>query len=109
DHEEMGERWVIEDGKARGRPESVTAEIAWLVRQHLEFSKASFREDPRAESTWKRLFALDLNPARVKRLALFTVLDIQATHPKAWTPWKEKLLFSLTEELLEPQRSKTLK
>lgn len=109
DHEALGEKWVLDDATKRGRAESLTTEIAWLVRYHLEFSKASFKEDPRAESTWKRLLALDLNPARIKRLALFTVLDIEATNPKAWTPWKEKLLFALTQELLEPQRVKTLK
>lgn len=109
DHEEVGERWVREDGRRFERSEQFTEEVAWLVRHHLDFSNAAFREDPRSEATWRRLFDLGLNPGRIRRLALFTVLDIQATHPKAWTPWKEKLLFELTENLLDPSRLKSLK
>lgn len=108
DHEEVGEKWVYKDGKERDRSEVLTEEVAWLVRHHLEFSKAAFREDPRSEKTWQRLYSLGLNPGRIRRLILFTALDIQATHPKAWTPWKEKLLFELAQNLLTPARLKTL-
>lgn len=108
DHEELGEKWVREDGKKFGRNEALTEEVAWIVRNHLEFSKAAFREDPRSEKTWQRLFALGLNEDRIRRLMIFTVLDIQATHPKAWTPWKEKLLAELAQNLLSPNRLKTI-
>lgn len=109
DHEEVGEKWVRQDGRSRERSDVFTDEVAWLVRHHLEFSKAAFREDPRSEKTWQRLFALGLNPGRIRRLSLFTILDIQATHPKAWTPWKEKLLFDLAQNLIHPSRLKILK
>lgn len=109
DHEAIGEKWVRDDGERFDRSEQFTEEVAWLVRHHLDFSVAAFREDPRSESTWQRLFDLGLNPGRLRRLALFTVLDIQATHPKAWTPWKEKLMFELMENLLDPSRLKSLK
>jgi [protein-PII] uridylyltransferase len=109
DHEEIGEKWVRDDGRKLERSEVFTEEVAWIVRHHLEFSKAAFREDPRSERTWQRLFELGLNEGRIRRLALFTILDIQATHPKAWTPWKEKLLFELTENLINPSRLKVLK
>lgn len=109
EHEEIGERWVFEDGRKFDRADAMTEEVAWLVRHHLDFSVAAFREDPRSETTWRRLFDLGLTPARIRRLALFTILDIQATHPKAWTPWKEKLLFELTQNLLDPSRLKSLK
>ncbi|MBX3018398.1 MAG: HD domain-containing protein [Bdellovibrionaceae bacterium] len=109
DHEAVGEKWVRDDGRKFERSEQFTEEVGWLVRHHLDFSVAAFREDPRSETTWRRLFDLGLNPGRIRRLALFTVLDIQATHPKAWTPWKEKLMFELMENLLDPSRLKSLK
>lgn len=108
DHEVIGEKWVWDDAKKWGRTK-YREEVAWLVKNHLEFSKAAFREDPHDEKTWQRLYALELKPTRIRRLMVFTVLDIQATHPKAWTPWKEKLLFDLGSNLLDPKRISIMK
>lgn len=104
DHESIGAEFVRNDEKRFRRSKTWTTEIAWLAQHHLEFSKAAFRENPRDENTLKRLTHLGLTPERIRRLAIFTVLDIRATHPKAWTPWKEKLLWDLVENLSRPKK-----
>lgn len=108
DHEELGRDYVRDDQKVFKQSQEWDEEIGWIVQNHLEFSKAAFRENPREEGTLKRLGALELNDERIRRLALFTVLDIRATHPKAWTPWKEKLLWDLGENLRRPKRIESL-
>jgi [protein-PII] uridylyltransferase len=103
-HEEIGSEYVLQDHQRFRRSKSWTQEVDWLVKNHLEFSKAAFRGDPNDDQALARLYELDLTPERVRRLMVFTVLDIRATHPKAWTPWKEQLLLSLYRKLMDPER-----
>jgi [protein-PII] uridylyltransferase len=108
DHEKIGAEYVHQDQKYFRQNEKWRDEVAWIVRYHLEFSRAAFRENPRDPVTLKKLAEIQLTPARIRRLALFTVLDIRATHPQAWTPWKEKLLLTLAESLSHPGQIQNL-
>jgi [protein-PII] uridylyltransferase len=66
-------------------------------------STASFRQNPQAQTTWNRLFARGVEGRRMVLLALFTAIDIRATNPEAWTPWKAQLLYNLVENLRSPE------
>jgi hypothetical protein len=54
-------------------------DVHWLVENHLLMSTASFRQNPQAQTTWKRLFARGVEGRRMVLLALFTAIDIRAT------------------------------
>ena len=105
DHEEIGSDYVRQDARRFGRPKAWTDEVDWLVRNHLEFSKAAFRGDPNDPNLHSKLHDLALTPDRIRRLMVFTFLDIRATHPKAWTAWKEQLLLNLYQKLRDPART----
>lgn len=107
-HEDIGSDYVKKDSVRFGRKKEWSEEVDWMVRNHLEFSKAAFRGDPNDEATHRKLFALGLTPERIRRLMVFTFLDIRATHPKAWTPWKERLLLDLYKNLMDPERSQEI-
>ena len=40
---------------------------------------------------------------RLALLGVFTIVDIRATNPEAWTSWKERLLSELVEQLERPE------
>jgi [protein-PII] uridylyltransferase len=73
------------------------------VANHLILSTAAFRQNPQAQTTWKRLFERGVEGRRLTLLALFTAIDIRSTNPEAWTDWKAKLMLSLVENLRSPQ------
>lgn len=103
-HAEIGEELVREDFKKFKISEKVTEEVAFLVRNHLELSVASFRKNPQSENTWKDFWAKGMTPDRLRRLAIFTVIDIRATHPEAWNSWKAELLTECVRNLLAPEK-----
>lgn len=81
----------------------IKEEVHWLVANHLLLSTAAFRQNPQGQSTWKRLFERGVEGHRLTLLALFTAIDIRATNPEAWTPWKSQLLLDLVKNLRSPQ------
>lgn len=99
DHEKVALDFVKKDAKTSRATQRWVEEVCWLVEHHLRFSKAAFRQDLADEATLLSLVEMQLTPGRIRRLAVFTALDIRATHPKAWTPWKEALLVKLVEHL----------
>lgn len=80
-------------------------EVAWLVENHLLLSTAAFRQNPNQPATWQRLFERGVAGERLKRLMIFTAIDILATNPQAWTPWKSVLLFDLYKNMTSPSAS----
>ncbi len=84
-------------------PESLRAEIVWLIENHLELSIAAFRGNPASPATWRALHAKGVQGDRLARLAIFTAVDILATNREAYTPWKERLLFDLVRNLEKPE------
>lgn len=104
DHEELGAKWVQRDLAAFGLSEADTREVRWLVKNHLAFSQAALRRDPQDPAVLKSLGKLELTEDRVRRLLLFTAIDILGTNPQAWNEWKAKLLANLAERLLSEDR-----
>lgn len=108
DHEDLGAKWVQRDLTAFGLSASDTREVRWLVQNHLAFSQAALRRDPNDPAILRGLEQLHLTEDRVRRLLLFTAIDILGTNPQAWNEWKAKLLASLGERLLsEDQKLET--
>lgn len=99
DHSDLGVEIVKRDFKGYGFTPEFTDEVAWIVQNHLELSIAAFRKNPRARSTWEDLQAKGVHGRRLKRLAIFTVIDICATNPEAWNDWKARLLKELVDSL----------
>jgi [protein-PII] uridylyltransferase len=83
--------------------ENLKQDVRWLVESHLLMSTASFRQNPQSPSTWKRLFARGVEGRRLVLLAMFTAIDIRATNPEAWTPWKAQLLLNLVNNMRSPE------
>ncbi len=97
DHSEVGESLVY--APKTQVPRELRDDVAWLVRRHLIFSTAAFRRNPEDVSTWKWLTDQGLTPAKVNLLAVFTALDIMATNPDAWNPWKAQMLTQLAKKM----------
>lgn len=104
DHSDLGEVYVRQELKKFGVKKQIIEEVSFLVRHHLALSVAAFRKNPQDEKTWKDFWQLGMTDARVRRLALFTVVDIRATHPQAWTSWKAQLLTECVSNLLSPEK-----
>jgi [protein-PII] uridylyltransferase len=102
DHSTEGAKLVDRYFTEWAYPEQLKAEVRWLVENHLILSTAAFRQNPQAQTTWKRLFERGVEGKRLVLLTLFTAIDIRATNPEAWTGWKAKLLYDLAENLRSP-------
>jgi [protein-PII] uridylyltransferase len=103
DHSTEGAKLVDKYFTEWGYPEPLRDDVRWLVENHLLISTAAFRQNPQAQSTWKRLFERGVHGRRLILLTLFTAVDIRATNPEAWTEWKAKLLLTLVDNLRSPQ------
>ncbi|NJM10406.1 MAG: HD domain-containing protein [Bdellovibrionaceae bacterium] len=103
DHSTEGAKLVEKYFTNWGYSESLKDDVRWLVESHLLMSTAAFRQNPQAQTTWKRLFARGVEGRRLTLLALFTAIDIRATNPEAWTPWKAQLLLNLVENMRSPE------
>lgn len=99
DHSKFGVAIVEKDFKAFHHSKQFTQEVAWMVENHLELSKAAFRKNPRDPKVWQELRDKGVEGIRLRRLALFTAIDIRATNPEAWNDWKAKLLSELVANL----------
>ncbi|MCB0384262.1 MAG: HD domain-containing protein [Bdellovibrionales bacterium] len=119
-HSIKGATLVKKDLVAMKVPLRLTVETAWMVEHHLDVSTAAFRMNPHAKATWQRLHEKGIKGDRLRRLVIFTAVDIQATNPEAWSEWKERLLMDLYDvatskrasqfmELLESAESERVK
>jgi [protein-PII] uridylyltransferase len=104
-HAELGVAVAQTDMERFGKSETFVREVSWIVEQHLILSSAAFRENSRSPRTWQKLAEKGAVGRRLTRLAVFTIVDIRATNPDAWTPWKERLLAELVEQLTRPEAS----
>jgi len=103
DHEIQGIEIALHDLGRFGVKASLAREVSWIVEEHLALSNAAFRENPRAPHTWRALADKGIRGRRLHVLAVFTIVDIRATNPEAWTPWKERLLHELVVQLERPE------
>lgn len=108
DHSLEGRNIVERDFEKFKFANHFTQEVMWVVENHLLLSMAAFRQDPHSPEVWQELFDKGAHGARLRRLALFTAADIQATNPDAWTSWKEKLLMGLVQAIEAPQGGRFL-
>jgi len=103
DHSQEGKLIAEKDLTALGFPKTFVAEIAWMAENHLMLSIAAFKKDPHSPEVWQDLLEKGIHGERLRRLAVFTAIDIYATNPEAWTSWKEKLIFDLVQSIETPQ------
>ncbi|MBF0415129.1 MAG: [protein-PII] uridylyltransferase [Magnetococcales bacterium] len=75
--------------------------VAWLVENHLVFSRTAFRRDLGDPKTITAFAEQMANTKRLKLLFLLTIADIRAVGPGVWTPWKATLLWQLYNFALE--------
>lgn len=106
DHSNEGAKIVKHQLISMGISLKLTAQVAWMVQNHLVLSGAAFRQNPHASATWAELFRRGVKGRRISKLALFTAIDIRATNPEAWNEWKERLLNDLTQALRSPKASR---
>lgn len=100
DHSTVGEKITEKELKKMGvLSQQDLLEVNWLVRNHLEVSKAAFKRNPNSQKTLDYLFELGVKGPRIRRLALLTALDIKATNPDAWNDWKARLISELVKNL----------
>jgi [protein-PII] uridylyltransferase len=99
DHSQKGVAIVRRELGKVGVDPAVIDEVEWMVNNHLLLSTAAFRMNVREPATWQHLHAAGAVGPRLKRLAIFTAVDIRATNPEAWSEWKERLLADLLEAM----------
>lgn len=103
DHAIKGVEIARRDLMRFGKRSTFIREACWIVEEHLTMSVAAFRENSRSPRTWRALAEKGVTGRRVAMLAVFTVVDILGTNPEAWTPWKERLLLELCQQLERPE------
>ncbi|RYZ76564.1 MAG: HD domain-containing protein, partial [Proteobacteria bacterium] len=108
DHSVEGIDIARQDLLAFGKSESFIKEVTWIVERHLILSAAAFRENPTSPKTWAALAEKGVAGRRIALLAAFTFVDIRATNPEAWTPWKERLLSELVTHLEKPEANSAI-
>lgn len=96
-HEQFGAEVVQKDFALWKLPKSLSAEVAWIVEKHLVISQFAFRQNIRSTQTWSKLSEQGVVGQRLVRLAVFTAMDILATNPEAWNPWKSNLIKELVD------------
>lgn len=99
EHSQAGVGIVAKDFRSFKFSKSFTAEVSWMVENHLQLSQAAFRKNPKDPKVWQELREKGVEGARLRRLAIFTAIDIRATNPEAWNDWKAKLLKDLVLNL----------
>lgn len=112
DHSERGARvarTVGERFEAAGLPSwssEETADLVWLVKEHLTMSTMSQRRDV-SDRALLDSFADDVRDTeRLTMLYLLTFADMKGTSPKVWTDWKGLLLTKLYHNTKEVLRSR---
>jgi [protein-PII] uridylyltransferase len=103
DHSVEGVAVAQHDLSRFGLDKTFIKEVCWIVEEHLALSAAAFRENPHSPRTWQSLADKGVRGRRLALLAVFTIVDIRATNPDAWTPWKERLLAELIEQFEKPE------
>ena len=102
DHSERGRELVRTEFQRFGWSEAASEDVQWLVQNHLILSQAAFRKNPSSPSTWAELQRQGASGSALRRLAVFTALDIMASNPEAWTDWKARLLSDLLKAIRSP-------
>ncbi len=95
DHSEIGRRMSLEIGERLFLGDRRTADLAFLVHQHLAMSHLAFRRDTGDKAVIQR-FAHDIvTPQRLRMLYAVTCADLAAVGPEVLTRWKVDVLADL--------------
>ena len=103
DHSHKGAESVLKMLPKNFISKEFQAELSWLVQNHLLLSSLAFKRSSISSETLKELQDHGVTDQRLKRLAVFTVIDIKATNPEAWTSWKGQLLKDFLIDLRSPE------
>ena len=103
DHSHKGAKNVLQMLPANFISKSFKVELSWLVENHLLLSALAFKRSSISSETLKELQDHEASDKRMQRLAVFTVIDIKATNPEAWTTWKGQLLKDFLVDLRSPE------
>ena len=85
-----------------------TADVAWLIEQHLVMSDTAQRRDLSDRRTIDTFAAIAGTLDRLNMLFVLTICDIRAVGPGVWNSWKGELLRTLyweTEHLISGEHS----
>lgn len=82
-------RWTAEE----------TADLVWLVAEHLTLSDTAQRRDLSDPALIQALAEQTGSLERLTMLVLLTYADMRSTSPKVWTNWKRSLLLELYERV----------
>lgn len=108
DHSIEGIAIAQKDLTSFGKPAALVRDVTWIVEEHLILSSAAFKENPASPRTWAKLASRGVEKRRIPLLATFTIVDIRATNPEAWTPWKERLLNQVVTHLENPEATNAI-
>jgi [protein-PII] uridylyltransferase len=94
-HSEKGARLARRVCRRLGLAPRDVADVAWLVRWHLEMSRLAQRRDLEDQGLVRRFARLCRTPERLAMLYCLTWADMSTTGPQVWTTWKAELLWQL--------------
>jgi [protein-PII] uridylyltransferase len=95
DHSVLGAEVAMKLCPRLGMSAEEAAEVAWLVRQHLQMSATAFKRDLADWKTIADFVAVVQTVERLRTLMLLTIVDIRAVGPGTWNSWKRQLLSEL--------------
>jgi [protein-PII] uridylyltransferase len=111
DHSHKGAESVYKMLPRGFKSKSFQDDLSWMVENHLLLTSLAFKRSSMSSQTLKELQSHGVTTRRLQLLAVFTVIDIKATNPEAWTHWKGQLLRDFLMDLRSPdslQRQKLL-
>lgn len=95
DHSELGATEAFDFCQHHDMSKYDSDTVAWLVKQHLQMSRVSQREDISDPDVINRFADKVSNHYRLDYLYLLTIADMRATSPDVWSEWKGTLLRKL--------------
>jgi [protein-PII] uridylyltransferase len=94
-HSEIGRQIAKQIARRMRFNADDTAQLEFLVRQHLLFSHTAFRRDLEDEKLILDFARTMGNVSNLKMLYLLTYADIRSVGPQVWNPWRASLLEDL--------------
>jgi [protein-PII] uridylyltransferase len=95
EHSRAGEPIAAGLARRLGFDAADTKVVATLVRHHLLLTQVATTRDLEDPATVERVVSCVPDPATFDLLLVLTEADAKATSPKAWTPWRAKLVADL--------------
>ena len=98
DHSDVGAEIAARLCPRWGLSQGETADVVWLVRNHLVMSDVAQRRDIADPKTVRDFVEAVQTPEMLRLLVILTVADIRAVGPGVWNGWKGQLLRELYHE-----------